>query len=188
MLEVKKDPLSISVIENQSQEDEKASRRKNPASSSKTIDKYSFDFEGLAKSLNQLTNEVSELKRITSDASGGEKPAKPFSWKTNNLPPHMSQTSNSNFNDAPSAMLTLEVICGWELLTSQEAIAEDTPPKTPKSYNLRIKHLVFEATLEDKKRAFLQRILPHTNISRSSTSAIRGMNDLCSNESRASTK
>jgi len=87
-LEVEKDLVSIGALEHESREDVKPSEKKNQSSSNKFIDKdkNSFDFEGLAKSLKQLNNEVSELKRRTSDASDGAKPAKSFFQKTNNLP------------------------------------------------------------------------------------------------------
>lgn len=79
-LEVKKDLLSIDALEHDSWEEAKSSAKKNQVSTSKPIDKDkdSFDFEGLAKSLKQVTNEVYELKRKTSDTSVGGKPTKLF--------------------------------------------------------------------------------------------------------------
>ena len=91
-LEVYKDLLSISALEHNSWNDAKPSVKKNQASSNKPTekDKDAFDFEGLAKSLKHLTNEVYKLKRKTNDVSGGGKPAKPFFRKTNNPPPKTS--------------------------------------------------------------------------------------------------
>jgi len=79
-LEVKKDLLSISTLEHDSREDTKPSTKKNKATSSKLInkDKYLFGFQGLAKSLKQLNNEVFELKRKTSDIPRGENLLKGF--------------------------------------------------------------------------------------------------------------
>jgi len=61
-------------------------------------DKDSFDFKGLAKSLKQINNEVSKLKRKTSDTFVGGKVTKPFFRKTNNPPPKTPQGSSTNFN------------------------------------------------------------------------------------------
>ena len=99
-LEVENDLLSIGSLEHESWEDRKSSSKRKQASSSKIADKEKnpFDFEGLTKSLKQLTNEVSELKRRTNDASGGSKPTKPFFQKTNNSPPKVSQNPSPTFN------------------------------------------------------------------------------------------
>lgn len=79
-LEVEKDLLSIGTLEHDSREETKSSYKKTQdlASNSSDKDNDSFDFEGLAKSLKQLANEVSELKRKTSEASWRSKSTKPF--------------------------------------------------------------------------------------------------------------
>jgi len=57
-----------------------------------------FDFETLDKYLNKLNNEVSELKRKTSESSSNTKPYKPLLKKISNPPLESSQSSNVNLN------------------------------------------------------------------------------------------
>jgi len=91
-------------------------------------------------------------------------------------------------DDAPYVVLTFEVIRRGEVLTAQESIIGDDPPKALKSYNLRSKGIVLDAMLENKERALLRRILPPTNTRQPATFSPRGENGLSSNESPTSTK
>ena len=84
-LAVKNDLLSIGALEHDMCKDSNIAGKKTQASSRKSLDKYSFDFDTLAKSLKQLTNEFSDLKRKTIESSSSNKPYKPFFKKNNNL-------------------------------------------------------------------------------------------------------
>lgn len=93
---VKKHLRSNGVITNQ--EYSKYTQNKPQTSSGKTKAKDSFDMDSLTNSLEKLTNEVSKLKKISSEASSSNKSFKPFFKKNTNQLAKYAHISNVVFN------------------------------------------------------------------------------------------
>ena len=84
-LAVERDMLSIGAIDHEGRDDHKPIAKKGQSATNKTTDKDkdAFDFESIAKTLKQLTNEVSDLKRKGIESTTSAKAPKPFFRKRN---------------------------------------------------------------------------------------------------------